>query len=314
MRKMNKWLLLPILILTSCNYNPNAGLNEETPTRGNIKIGSDECFTLLTEAEVEVFQNIYENAKLNVVYKPEFDLINDLLNDSVRLIITARKLSTEEIEYFESRKIYPKTVTIAYDAIAFILNKKNKDSLLRFTDIKSIFKGEYTSWKQINPQSNLGPIKVIFDNVKSSTARYIKERFNLPDKFPPTCYAVDKNEEVIKYVENHPNAIGVISVAWISDKDDSVSKGFLKRIRVAAISPEENPDGIDYYRPYQGFIADKSYPFIREIYVINRESFSGLGSGFVQWIASDQGQRIVLKMGMVPATMPIRLIKTKKNF
>jgi phosphate transport system substrate-binding protein len=83
---------------------------------------------------------------------------------------------------------------------------------------------------------------------------------------------------------------------------------------VAAISSQDNPDGNDFYRPYQGFIADKSYPFIREVYIINRESFTGLGTGFTQWVASDQGQRIVLKMGLVPATMPIRLIKTKKSF
>jgi len=185
--------------------------------------------------------------------------------------------------------------------------------LLRYTDIKGIFEGRISNWKQINPRRN-DAIKVVFDNTKSSTVRYIVERFKLNNKLPSYCYAVEKNDEVINYVEKHINAIGVIGVSWISDKDDSIAKGFLKRIRVAAVSSEEDPDGIDFYRPYQGFIADKSYPFIREVYIINRESFTGLGTGFTQWVASDQGQRIVLKMGLVPATMPIRLIKTKKSF
>jgi phosphate transport system substrate-binding protein len=307
------FVLLAAVIFTACNYNPRAGLEEETSTRGKIRIGVDESYTILAEAELDVFLSMYENAHITPLYKPEIDVINDFLNDSVRLVILSRKLTAEETEYFESRKIFPKTVTIAYDAIAFILNKNNKDSLLRYTDIKGIFEGTVTNWRQISPGHN-APIKVVFDNVKSSTVRYIVEKFKLNKQLPSYCYAVQNNEEVINYVEKHANAIGVIGVSWISDRDDSVAKGFLKRIRVAAISSQDNPDGNDFYRPYQGFIADKSYPFIREVYIINRESFTGLGTGFTQWVASDQGQRIVLKMGLVPATMPIRLIKTKKSF
>jgi len=312
--KIINYILLFFFIGTSCTYNPKAGINEETATRGNIKIGIDESFTLLGQAQLDVFHAIYENAHITPSFKPELDIINDFLNDSLRLVICSRKLTKEEEEYFESRKIFPKTTLIAYDAIAFIVNKNNSDSLLRYDNIKDIFKGKISNWKQINPKSNNNNIKVIFDNIHSSTVRYINEKFQLNNKLPKYCYAVNKNEEVINYVEKSPNAIGVISVAWISDKDDSVSKGFLKKIKVVAVSSEYEPEGPYFYKPYQGFIADKSYPFIREVYAINRESFTGLGSGFMQWIAADQGQRIVLKMGMVPATMPIRLIKTSKKF
>jgi len=64
--------------------------------------------------------------------------------------------------------------------------------------------------------------------------------------------------------------------------------------------------------PDQGLIYDKSYPFTRKINIVSRETFSGLGSGFISWFSSEQGQRIVLKAGLVPATMPIRLIQFKK--
>jgi len=46
--------------------------------------------------------------------------------------------------------------------------------------------------------------------------------------------------------------------------------------------------------------------------VINREYFSGLGTGFAQFIAGEKGQRIFLKSGLVPAQMPIRLVEVKK--
>jgi phosphate transport system substrate-binding protein len=47
--------------------------------------------------------------------------------------------------------------------------------------------------------------------------------------------------------------------------------------------------------------------------MICREPYSGLGTGFVSFVAGDQGQRIILKSGLVPATMPVRLIQVKKD-
>ncbi len=85
---------------------------------------------------------------------------------------------------------------------------------------------------------------------------------------------------------------------------------FINKVNVVAVSHQLFDDG-SYYRPYQGSIYDKSYPFVREIYLISRETFTGLGSGFIQWATAEQGQRIVLKSGLVPATMPIRLVQIK---
>ena len=235
------------------------------------------------------------------------------MSDSIRLMITSRKLTTEEEAFLKSKQIYPRSTTIAYDAVAFITNRKNKDSLLRYNAIRDIFRGKISNWNQITPSNSAGKIKVVFDNNKSANVRFIKEKLEISDSLPKNCYAVNNNQEVINYVEKNINAIGLISVNWISDKDDSISHDFLQRIKVVAISSEYDSDGIDFYRPYQGFIADKSYPFIREVYMISRETFTGLGSGFVAFVACDQGQRIVLKMGMVPATMPIRLIQTKSS-
>jgi len=85
---------------------------------------------------------------------------------------------------------------------------------------------------------------------------------------------------------------------------------FSRKINVVAVSQQFMNDG-SYYRPQQGFIYNKSYPFVREVYLISRETFVGLGSGFINWACGEQGQRIVLKSGLVPATMPIRLVQIR---
>jgi phosphate transport system substrate-binding protein len=298
-----------LFILASCSGGNNSGLNE-TPTRGNIKISVDESFRYLLDTEFFTFTHLYTHAKIKPVYKPEYDVINDFMNDSVKVIVTSKKLSDYQIQYLRDTQIIARTTTYAYDALAIVTNKKNPDTLIKYNTIKEIFLGKISSWKEVNPKSKLGNIRVIFDNTKSGNIRYFKELFEIKDSLSDNFYAVNNNPEVIDFVSKNSDALGIVSVNWISDKDDSVSMSFVNKINVVAVSQPYFNDGF-YYRPYQGSIYDKSYPFVREIYLISRETFVGLGSGFINWACGEQGQRIVLKSGLVPATMPIRLVQIK---
>lgn len=302
-------LLGLLLVFSSCNQMGKKATNE-TPTRGNIRIVADESFQPLIETEVYTFTHLYTGANIKPVFKPEYDVINDFMNDSVKVIVTSKKLSDYQIQSLRDTQIIARTTTYAYDALALITNKENKDSLLKFSSVRDIFLGKIKNWKEIDEKSNLGTMNVIFDNNKSGNIRYFKELFNIKDSLSKNFFAVNSNAEVINYVSRTPNALGIISVNWISDKDDSLTMSFINKVNVIAVSQQFVNDG-SYYRPQPGFIYDKSYPFVREIYLISRETFSGLGSGFINWACAEQGQRVVLKSGLVPATMPIRLVQMK---
>jgi len=305
-----RFLVISVLLtIVSCSGGKNAGL-DETPTRGKIRISVDESFQPLIDSEVFTFTHLYTNAHITAEYKPEFDVINDFMNDSVKVIVTSKKLSDYQIQYLRDTLVIARTTTYAYDALALVTNKQNKDTLIKYNSIKDIFLGKVKKWNDINPKSKLGDVRVIFDNTKSGNIRYFKDLFEIKDTLGSNFFAVKSNAEVIDFVSRNPDALGIVSVNWISDKDDSLSMSFSKKINVIAVSQQFINDG-SYYRPYQGSIYDKSYPFVREIYCISRETFAGLGSGFINWACAEQGQRIVLKSGLVPATMPIRLVQIK---
>ena len=284
---------------------------DERPTRGDIRISVDESYELLIDAEIYAFTTFYHYAKITPDYKPEWDVISDFINDSVQVIVASNKLTEDQIEYLRFQNIIVKTVPFAKDALAIIINKENKDSLLTYENIRDIFNGQITSWKEINQESKLDKISVIFDNSKSGNVRYFKEKFGITGNLPDHFYAVQNNEEVIDYISKSKDGMGIISVSWISDPDDSLSMSFTDKIQVAAIS--DPVDESTYYRPYQGSIYDKSYPFTREVYIISRETFAGLGSGFIAFITGEKGQKIVLKSGLVPVTMPIRIMQFADN-
>jgi phosphate transport system substrate-binding protein len=269
----------------------------------------DESYTLLAEAELYVFQSIYQHAHITPLYKPELDVRDDFMNDSIRMMITTKKLTDEEVQFLKAKNIIARTTIIAYDGLAFVVNNRNRDSMLIYNKVKDIFKGKISRWNQIDAANKSGKITIVFDNNKSSSVRFIREKFEIQDSLPSYCLAANNNEEVINFVEKNANALGVVAVNWISDKDDSITHGFLKRVKVVGLSQEFDTEGTDFYRPYQAYIADKTYPLVREVYAINRETFTGLGTGFIKYM-SIEGQRIILKMGMVPAIMPVRVVRT----
>jgi phosphate transport system substrate-binding protein len=298
-----------VFLITSCNTGGSREI-ADSPTSGNIRIVVDESFQPLIDTEIYTFTSLYTRAQIRPEYKPEYDVVDDFMNDSVKVIVTSRKLSDSQIQFLRDTLVVARTITFAYDALALITNKENKDTLINYNTVRDIFTGKAKSWKDVNPRSGLDRISIIFDNNKSGNIRYFKELFGISETLGSNFYALNNNAEVIDFVSRNPEALGIISVNWISDKDDSLSMSFVKKINVLAISQQFLNDG-SYYRPYQGSIYDKSYPFVREVYLVSRETHTGLGSGFIQWATAEQGQRIVLKAGLVPATMPIRLVQIK---
>lgn len=301
------WLAVSVTAFYGCGNSGSTDSN--TPTSGNITISADESFRPIIETEVNTFEGIYKRADITALYKPEGEVVKDLLNDSTRIAVLSRELTPEEVTVFESKKLIPRTTKIAIDAIAIIVNKNNPDSLLTVDELESIFNGNTTSWKQLNSDSNLGDITIVFDNNNSGTARYVRDSLTTNHKLPANTFAADSHEALIDYVEKNKNALGVIGVNWISDFDDSVAVGFQNRIKVVGVSADPTPTTTEsYYQPYQAYIAQGTYPLRRYLYMISTEGRSGLGTGFVAFVAGDKGQRIILKSGLVPATMPVRVV------
>jgi len=304
------FILLTLLAFSGCGERIHSK-DVDTPTTGRIKMGLDNSYSLLMDAEIYAFETFYKYAHIDTLCRNEADIIEAFKKDSIPLMVVNRKMTQEETNNLLAQQIIVRTTRIAYDAVALIINPSNPDTNLLYGQVAKIFMGKITNWKQINPKSKLGDVKVIFDNYKSGNTRYFREKFKL-EKLPASCFALNNNEEVISFVEKHPEAIGIVSVNWISDKQDSVSHRFLSGIKVAAIN-REGTDSLDatFYTPHPGYIAEGFYPFIREVYMISRQTYSGLAIGFTSYVAGTDGQLIVLRSGLVPATMPVRIVQIK---
>lgn len=296
-------ILLLLLALNSCSPS-----NEptDTPTSGEVNVVVDESFQQLFDTQIYTFETFYENAKIHAKYLPETDALQRLINDSCKVVVMCRDLTKEERKTFEASNLFPISTKIAEDAIALVVNNENTDTILTVGKIKSILSGNDSLWNQINKASQLGKINIVFDNAGSANARYMQDTLLSGKPFAKNTFAVKSNPEVIDYVSKNKNAIGILSVNWISDRDDTVVQNFLKKIKIVAIAKNETSKAV---KPYQAYIKTKDYPFTRNVYMINRQTRAGLGMGFVSFVAGEKGQLMILKAGLIPSVAPVRLIE-----
>lgn len=313
MMKEQFWLIgICVLgMLAACNRKPKDGLTD-TYTSGVIEIAADESFQPIVQEEIDVFEGTFPLAGIVPLYTTEVDAVNLLLKDSVRLAITTRTLTAEEMNSFHSRKFYPREIKLATDGLALIVNRQNPDSLISVNDIRRILTGEVKNWKEIYPKSPLKEIRVVFDNRNSSTVRFATDSICGGKSLSTTeVKALRTNQQVIDYVAQTPDAIGVIGVNWLGNRSDTTNFSFRDEIRIMFVSAEQKATLENSYRPYQAYLYYGNYPLARPIYILLNDPRNSLPWGFASFLTSDRGQRIILKSGLVPATQPVRIVDVK---
>lgn len=297
------------VLFASCQSQLKNKVND-TPTSGCIHFACEESHRLIIETELAVFHAIYQNAQLLPHYYDEETLFKQLYSDSMKLGVASRMLNNKEIAFFNQKKIFPHQVKIASDAIAVLLHNENVDTLFTVKELAGVFKGTINQWQQLRSHGSRDSIEIVVESAHSGIIRYIIDSVALTKKTSAKFHFAASELEVIKYVSNNRNSLGLVGVGWISDRDDSTCLSFDKSIRVATIAANENSRG---YKPFQAFIATQQYPLCRSIYLISTDPHLGLAAGFQSFVASDKGQRIILKSGLVPAIAPIRLIQVRNE-
>ena len=315
--------VLVALGAAACN-GPGSPGAQDTPTSGTVAVSVDETFAPILQAQIDTFAKLYPNAHVQMSFQPEEKVMLDLINDKVKLAVVARELNAEETADFAKQTIVPRTIRIGIDGLAIVLNRANPDSLLTVAQLADIFTGKTSTWSQVSGRKGLAAINVVFDANRSSTTRFVRDSVTRGAALTPRVFAAASNPALLDYVAAHPNAIGIVGVNWISDRDDPAAMKFANKVRVASITARPHPQPADYIQPYQVYLAEKTpaqlaehpdlqnYPLRRNLYIISREARAGLGTGFASFVGGKNGQLIFQKSGLLPAQMQARIITTPK--
>ncbi|MBO9565479.1 MAG: substrate-binding domain-containing protein [Niastella sp.] len=278
-----------VLLMVGCQGGSEP-VYKDTLKTGTIHISVDESFKPVIDSQIKVFESQNAKAKLIVDYKPEAECLRDLNQDSTRLVIVTRGLTDGETQTLATKLNFkPVFGILAYDAIAVIVNNEVRDTLFTMQDIRGMVKG-ISGFKY----------KVLLDGTTStSTVRFVTDSLLKGQPMGKNVVAATSSEAVIEYVSKNTDAIGLIGVSWIGNKEDSTQQTFLQKVKIAKL--ECKGCSGTYVDPVQYNIAANRYPMIRPLYYILKENYEGLGSGFRNFLVNvDKGQKIFYRAYLLP--------------
>ena len=293
-------LSLTLGLFPSCGNKPKNTQAEQDYKRAARYFVADESFSPILNEALDVF--LYDSIldTLEAKYINEQDGIKKLMKLETWLAFTSRDLTEKERQSLIERKYMPRTIPIAYDGLAIIVNNANTDTCITVKDFKRILRGEITKWSELYPNSNKGVIDVVFDNPLSSTVRWCVDSLLNGQEFKaPNIGAVKNSAAVIDYVEKHDNALGIIGSNWLNDSRDTTNVTFKKNIKVMKVSRMDTATPQNSWQPYQYYIYNGNYPLIRTIYALLNEPRSGLPSNFAHFMRLPKGQLIIQKSGLL---------------
>jgi phosphate transport system substrate-binding protein len=312
-RKMTNRFLVLIGFVVGLMGCSNGKPPLDNPSQGTIVVAADESFQPLVTQLTEAYAGINPNTHFKVVFKPEQEAINMMLQDSARIVFTTRELKPNERAVLDQHKIKGAAEKIATDGVALIINKANTDSLITMADLQRIFNGQVKQWGQLKNGNQNSPITLVFDNNNSSNLEFVLKTFNIKDVTGLRIFTTHSNREVIDFVRKNPSALGFIGVNWISDSDEPLSVELARDLRVMGVSGKTNPTKRDdYFQPFQEDLGMQRYPLRRPVYILSRETHPGLGGGLINYIARDAGSLIIRKLGLWPRIPYDRVINLTK--
>lgn len=203
--------------------------------------------------------------------------IASILDGSVDIGNASRSIKTKEIVSAKQKGVNPVGSKVANDGIAVVVNPKNSVSGLTLNQLKGIYSGEIKKWSQVGGSAD--PIVVISRDSSSGTFEVFNELVLKGSKLSDAALMLASNKELAETVASTPGAIAYVGLAYLSDR--------LKTVRVdGAVASKAS-------------VLDGSYKLSRPLFMYTNGEPSGPAKQFIDFVISDEGQKLVEEVGYV---------------
>ncbi len=274
-------------------YQPTSGVS------GNLNsIGSDTLNNLMT-LWAEGFKKVYPNVNIQIEGKGSATAPAALIEGTAQLGPMSREMKKEEIDAFEKKFGYaPTPVKVAIDALAVFVHKDNPVKGLSLKQVDGIFSSTYKAggknlaiWDQAGVANWKGKALSLYGrNSASGTYGYFKETALKKGDFKSSVKEQPGSSAVVQGISSDQYGIGYSGIGYLTSG-------------VRALPLAEKDGGSFVEATYENCL-DGSYPLARFLVVyVNKkpgQPFDKLTSEFLKFVASKEGQEIVIKDGYFP--------------
>jgi phosphate transport system substrate-binding protein len=214
----------------------------------------------------------------------------NLINKDADLILTARKMSSDEKTYADIAGVSLIEIPIALDALVFIVNPNNPIKSLTAEQLQDIYTAKITSWNEVG--GNNDEIIPYMRNSNSGSQELMEMLVmkNLDITELPV-----NNDELIIF-----NMAGAFDAVIYENNAICYTVYYFKEYMVTGVDVKSM--AINGIYPDKKTISNNSYPYAAEVYAVIRSDLdeSSMAYKLYKWLQTEVGKHVISESGYIP--------------
>ncbi|XXF80491.1 phosphate ABC transporter substrate-binding protein [Myxococcaceae bacterium GXIMD 01537] len=249
---------------------------------GTLTVKGSDTMVILGQRWAEEFMKKAPGAKVQVTGGGTGTGLAALINGTTDVAMASRPMKPAEQEKLRARfNTVGTEVAVARDGVAFYVNEKNPLDALTQEQLKGIYLGDITNWKQVGGPD--APIVLYSRENSSGTYVFVKDNLLGGEDYATQAQTLPGTAAVVNAVAKEKNGIGYGGAAY--------GKG-IKELKVKV--------GNEAVAPSAENVKSGKYPLSRDLFFYLRNKPSGDVKAFIDFALSAEGQALVTKVGYFP--------------
>ena len=278
--------LAAMCALAGCSQQQQPA-NSKAPEAASITIKGSDTMVHLVTAWAEDYMKANSGTGISVTGGGSGTGISALLNKTTDICSASRDMSAKEKAEAVQKGLALKETIVARDGIAVIVNPANPINDLTTEQIRKIYTGAYTEWKQVGGGD--GEFIVLSRESSSGTYAFFQEHVLKKEDYTPKARLMPATSSIIQSVSEDANAIGYVGLGY------AVEAG--AKVKMLLVKADANAPSV---KPSEATVLSGEYPIARALYLYSDEKGPQAGQSFIQYCLSGAGQAIAQKAGYVP--------------
>ena len=249
-----------------------------------ITIKGSDTMVPLGQRWAEVYMKEHPNVAIQVTGGGSGTGIAALINGTTQICEASRPMTDDEKAKVKAQHNADAVETpVAIDALAVYLHKDSPIRHLEMDQVRRIFLGEVTNWKDVGgPDANI----VLYGRENSAgTYVFFKEHVLKNADFAQNYQGMSGTAAVINAVTKDPKGIGYGGIGYATD---------LKTVPIASEAKAEPVE------PNMENALSGKYPLSRQLFWYTAGAPTGAMKDLFDWVLGPEGQKLVLEVGYYP--------------
>jgi phosphate transport system substrate-binding protein len=231
----------------------------------------------IAQSCAEIFMNKHSDVNISVQGGGSGVGIASIIDGTCDIGDASRPMKDKERKKAQEKGVDVYENVVAMDGIAVIVHPSNPVDGLTKEQVKDIYTGKISNWSEVGGKKQ--KIVIVSRDSASGTFETFNELALDKEKVRPDALLNASNQAVATIVAKTPGAVGYVGLGYLSPS--------VKALEVnGVIASKEN-------------VVNGSYILARKLFMYTKGKPQGLVGDFIDFILSEDGQRLVDKAGFV---------------